>query len=85
MTDKADKDAEELLPCHYPDDSCLETDPAERKCWECYHRPALAAALRKRDERIKYWQNLYWRLADRFDKLDYDTTVEIERLKRLAT
>jgi len=41
--------------------------------------------LRKRDERIKYWQNLYWRLADRFDKLDYDTTVEIERLKRLAT
>jgi len=39
----------------------------------------------KRDERVRYWKNLHWKLADRFDELDHKTTVEIERLKSLAT
>jgi len=59
MTDQADRDATEML------------NPAGRgKPSRAELVGLIADALRKRDRRIAYWQNLYWKLADRYDALD---------------
>ena len=66
MTDQADRDAERLLPCRFlciedGDDSHLEMD-----CPAAY-RPAVAAELRKQDERIADLELTLGNLARNFD------------------
>lgn len=46
-SDRAAKKAEELLPCLRPNDVCQPDDADFRKCWNCFHRVAVAAELRE--------------------------------------
>ena len=37
----------------------------------------------EQDKRLRYWQNLYYKLADRFDKQDVVMTKQAARIKKL--
>lgn len=53
MEDQADKEADALLPCYTPNVCGLILEGAEYRCENCLNRPAVAAALWKRDEEIE--------------------------------
>jgi len=87
MPDQADKDAEMLLPCSQQCGGDCHAYVIGGVCCPAIYRCAVAAALRTRDDHIAYWQNLYWKLADRFNVMDddlADAQDEIARLKASA-
>lgn len=76
MSDAADREAAELLPCLRPDDGENCKPAGGEVCWACEMRPAVAAALRERDER-------HDKLTGRYGTLNADFMRELDVGKEL--
>src|SRR6476469_2609953 len=82
MSDDADKKAAELLPCRLVTRQC--NGAFEELCTCCYYRPAVAAALRERDEALNNLRAIHRESAERFITDREQLQAEIERIKSLA-